>query len=134
MSGPEGYLTLRNMMEELTSLITTAYHDPDPTPPTLRDRCLFRTLLDQLLTRPLTVRQQWLAHYDGLCVFADTVMAPNEPTLSRNCTLLLILLSVPKRAKDRSATRLILDISYLIYSIVQKKNHQCAAIFRLVYR
>ena len=84
MHGPEGLLTLRNM-EELTSRITTAYHDPDPIPPPLR-ASLFRIPLDQLLTRPLTVRQQWLAHYDRLCDFVDAVMAPDEP-LPRNRTL-----------------------------------------------
>ena len=84
MYGTEGLLTLRNM-EELISRITTAYNDPTPIPPTLRSS-LFTIPIDTLLSRSLTVRQQWLAHYDRLCVFADAVMAPDEP-LPRNRTL-----------------------------------------------
>jgi hypothetical protein len=42
--------------------------------------------LDELLAKPLTIRQQWLAHYDRLCVFSEAVMAPDEP-VPRNRTL-----------------------------------------------
>jgi hypothetical protein len=84
MYGLDGLLTLRNM-EELTSRLITAYNDPTPIPMTIQSS-LFTIELYTLLARPMTVRQQWLGRYDRLCVFADAVMAPDEP-LPRNRTL-----------------------------------------------
>jgi hypothetical protein len=122
------HLTLRNM-EEITSRITMAYDDPGTIPPTLRDS-LFCIPLDQLVTCPLTVQQQWLAHYDCVCTFADTVMAPDEP-LPHKHTLHLFFPGFQK------SHRLILhridsDLFHHVY-IVQMENQQCAAIFSLVY-
>jgi hypothetical protein len=77
MYGVGSLLTLRNM-EELTSRLTTAYHDKTPIPPTLCSS-LFTVPLATLLSRSLTVRQQWLAHYNRLCTFSAAVMAPDEP-------------------------------------------------------
>jgi hypothetical protein len=84
MYGKEGLLTIR-LMDELQDRLTTAYQDREPIPPTLHSS-LFTIPLDTLLSRPITVRQQWLTHYNRLCVFSEAAMVPDEP-LTRNRTL-----------------------------------------------
>jgi hypothetical protein len=60
------------------ALLYNMYSNRDPIPATLR-ASLFATPLATLLSSPVTVCQQWLAHYDCLCIFSEAVMASDEP-------------------------------------------------------
>ena len=84
MYGPTGLLTKRNL-DELSYRITAAYNDRDEIPITLH-ASLFTIPIETLPLRPMTDRQQWLAHHDRLSFFSDAVMSPDEP-LPRNRTL-----------------------------------------------